>query len=147
MSDYTEAELNEIDAMVAEKVMGWKYHRCHKKNPQGETVYHFRNDAPPEWWKQPTECARPLGGPNIRISNFGLLAYTRDIRAAWEVVEKMHTAGWYWCVEGLASPQIRCFFYKVEGINDYYDRIASTASLAISLAALSAVGHPFRSKR
>jgi hypothetical protein len=102
----------ELDALVAEKVMGW--------SPQ--SVAHHR-----AWYPS-------------HDSDAGLPGYSEDIAAAWEVVElvsrmndqnganlgfelQRHADGEWYCLFGSACTR------------------ASTAALTICLAALEAVGH------
>lgn len=80
----------ELDAMVAEKVMGWKYHRCHERG-KGATVYHFLppGEYPPAWWHKPTEHPKPPDNKKHRVFEFDLPRYTTDPAADYAVLVKV----------------------------------------------------------
>jgi len=59
----------ELDALVAEKVMGWEYK---------DAIYSWGEVLRPSQW------IKPNGWPVDRVS-----CYSTDISAAWEVVEEM----------------------------------------------------------
>lgn len=115
----------ELDALVAEKVMGWRYK---------ETVYSGGAVLSPAQW------IKPNGWPVDIVPH-----YSTDISAAWEVVEKMskthfsemamtelEDGTWGWMarfIRVLNEP------YTVKG----YRATAKTAPEAICKAALLAV--------
>ncbi len=105
---YDQMTDEQIDALVAERVMGWRWHKCHTPNLDGKTVYWFVSTerGVPDWWERPTECEKPERSEQNHIVKFGVERYSTDIAAAWEVVEKMRIAvvpsedGWYAIVPG-----------------------------------------------
>lgn len=143
-----------IDVLVAEKVMGWKWHRCHEKNPEGETVYWFTDHEPPEWWERPTEVESPPPehrGSVLRVF-IGPPPYSTDIAAAWQVVEKMREIACQVDVtshgehEVVLAHGVVCYIHGFnedfwrEGMLDAdYSAVADTAPMAICLAALRAI--------
>lgn len=136
---------HKLDAMVAERVMGWKWHLCDQLNPQGEMVYHFRNDEPPEHWKRPTVVATPTL-PEVRgvrlFVYLGLRNYSTDIAAAWEVRQEIKRRDLEITVSthgGLGNKTDDTCIIR-GGEEERWDGSANTAPLAICLAALRAVG-------
>lgn len=137
--------MRKIDAMVAERVMGWSsvgiwdsYH----KNEAGE---HVRDEPQPD--------SSYVGvGPNmiaefkagIRDATFGVIpAYSTDIAAAWEVIEKMRAKGWGYELFSMAgSTQHEATFGHPSDRTK--DAAAETDSMPLSvcLAALRSVGVP-----
>ena len=114
----------ELDALVAEKVMGWT---------RG-TISTYGGLMPA--WIDATGRAHP---PNA--TSGGWLPSV-DIRAAWEVVEKMQADGWMWQVE-YDYEELMAGFYRgrdAEGDLDSHFVVSTTAPLAICLAALEAKG-------
>jgi len=121
----------ELDALVAEKVMGWARHAVEFNNFQKVVV-------PPSW------------------SNFGVYwlgrdiyeqvpAYSTEIEAAWQIVEQLQSHGLYIHIAALT---VRGFATRVfaDRAGDEPDKQivyvdADTASLAICKAALLAVEH------
>ena len=110
----------ELDALVAEKVMGWT------RDDRGAWV--------------PPGC-RPLRN-GYYTERPG--CYSTDIAAAWRVVEAMRVAGWYTKVEdghdGPPSENPRGWHCRVSRAYDWFEGWADTAPLAICRAALAAVG-------
>lgn len=102
----------ELDALVAEKVM----------------------DVGVEWWNgEPFYVVTQDG----HISAYRLAAYSTDIAAAWEVVEKMRERRADFYIRFVSTWTVE--FDSVAGdYNGYTD--GDTAPLAICLAALKAVG-------
>lgn len=107
----------ELDALVAEKVMGWRIERYMTNPPK------------------PTGMGMPPDSTTIAE----IPAYSTDIAAAWEVVEKMRAQGfdnqfsWRADRPGHRSRPFACF-----GRNGSAE--ADTLQKAICLAALKAVG-------
>jgi hypothetical protein len=128
----------ELDALVAEKVMGW------------EPV----NDPDTGlWWRVPKGGYNPSGFQ----SEDAPPAYSTDIAAAWQVVEKItrplaNIRNGEWCLDRLGyrccehdedgvHGEWRCSFRAYKGEDDEWVHVtASTAPLAICLAALKACG-------
>ncbi len=118
-----------IDALVAEKVMGWK------REVQDRTIVGYRD-----------------GGGKFHIIS-GLQGVSNcwnpstDIAAAWEVVEKMRLMGItvFIGIPG-RDDEVGTSFTKRDDVTDEAEEVGSssapTAPLAISLAALRAVGVP-----
>jgi len=65
----------ELDSLIAEKVMGWRYK---------ETVYSWGEVLSPAQW------IKPNGWPVDRVPN-----YSTDISAAWGVVEELEQKKWF----------------------------------------------------
>lgn len=106
----------EIDALVAEKVMGlWGFCKC--DGEIGFTRHPTRDRF------ECIDCGGWLGEN-----------YSTDIAAAWEVVEKLST--WPWCFT--RSGETFKFDLGYEG--ERYYAVAETPAMAICLAALKAKG-------
>lgn len=113
----------ELDALVAEKVMGWR--------PWSGGYYYGSADG------QVMVCLH---------ENDGMARYwspSTDIAAAWRVVERLHTGrtfGLDWL--GFDGEEWRCCFGWSENDDHlgFHHAEAATAPLAICLAALKAVG-------
>ena len=107
----------ELDALIAEKVMGWKVDRIveHNNTTGDELLHIFGPDKFPH--------------------------YSTQIADAWLVVEKLGKDDWTYTIVGNSSYN-RCDLRKWLSHNNwahlYSD--ADTAPLAICLAALKAVG-------
>ncbi len=113
----------EMDALIAEKVMGIEL---------------------PKWIFQEH-------GLTTKTSREVVPDYSTDIAAAWQVVEKMRSNGYFYEVtENIEDPSIYCAMF-VDRSTSYYDTYesgwsneqwaaASTAPHVICLAALKAVG-------
>lgn len=125
------ATLRELDALAAEHVLGWTPH---------PTLSH-------EWWRLPETKAtniRILGtedGPWDRITP---PHFTTDIADAWQLVEKMmqrHTQDFHFGYQMCDGAKWHFGFQdKVMGFFGNCSATADTAPLAITLAALKAVG-------
>ena len=119
MTNYDEMPAGrEMDALVAEKVMGWRMMRGHWVPPE----------AAPE--------------TNILACPTSTYRYSTDIAAAWEVVEKVNLLEPYG--DTLWKDQRGWVFgvHDVDGAGYAYEDvtvIADTAPLAICRAALKAV--------
>jgi hypothetical protein len=113
-------ELGEIDALVATKIMGWK---LQPKSAWGT-----------EWWN----------GDEKERSIYSFCPST-DIAAAWEVVDKFTADGTFARIErgttgGLGCPVTPHWEVGLSKDGYCYWAKASTAPLAICLAALKALG-------
>ena len=126
----------ELDALVAEKVMGMVVMAC--------------RDIDGEWWSDPNEmftgkevCVPPRWGHARELP-----LHSTSIRYAWEVWEKLIADGWYPDLTTTYSAKANGLVYGCElqrggdGTKDHYWVQATTAPLAICLAALAAVGIP-----
>jgi hypothetical protein len=108
----------ELDALIAEKVMGWNMSPA----PFGTTqdVY--------QCWHQEN---RPL-------MTIHMWTPSTDITAAWEVIEKMKDKGWgYIFVNGPTETSTNFWFYKTDDEN--HTASSMNEPHAICLAALKAV--------
>ena len=123
----------EIDALVAEKVMGWKPNQeCTDENREIHEYY--------DGWIC-TACEATGGWGSQDDHDTGLHRYSTDIAAAWEVAEKhLHPD---WDVDlyrdkvegGSWECELVCWERKIA-----VTAVADTAPMAICLAALKAVG-------
>lgn len=126
----------ELDALVAEKVMGWERVEGVDINRR-EGVPEEKLDA--DRW----HCRRAwfVGNERKACEECGTLpTYSTDIAAAWEAVEKVLPDFLvdltYWHID---SPHVT--LYRRNDSSENYSGIAPTAPLAICLAALKAVGY------
>src|SRR5262245_1218707 len=122
----SEDDLWEMDAEVAEWVMGWQRWTC-AEHPEVAVLFRADTEPAPEWY--PADEGLPLAGPG------DIPCYSGDIAAAWSVVEKF----------AAASDAITISYYpelELWGVNLRVNGIpaasaeAGTAPLAICLAAL-----------
>ena len=115
----------EPDALIAEKVMGWK---------RGDYCW-FDGGRP----VYQTSDWTPNGMAPFREWN-----PSTDIAVAWEVVKKMQRLGWYFSLTNKASDG-KAFIWTAEFSNSsgkFYECVVLTIEVphAICLAALKAVG-------
>jgi hypothetical protein len=137
--------LRELDAMVAEKVLGWEPNQAPPDGFFCRTAGDVKGDRfAPVWWKTPVDwrCGVCDGVP----------PYSSDIAAAWEVVERLSlTEVFYMEVRNTigGAVRVRLSFSDtlVAGTENEWGEIerkgeviAATAPLAICLAALASVG-------
>lgn len=126
----------ELDALVAETVFNLR-------RVQGADVpekhYRLNLEAQVGWVD--------ADGQQVYCETCGdMPAYSRDIAAAWQVVEKIneeHGLEFTYnrvCEEG--EPRFVQFEWCGAGRAEKYEAAAETVPLAICLAALAAVGHP-----
>lgn len=117
----------EMDAMVAERVMGWKLNMGGRVvRPDGSS---FKGPVEDRWLD-----------PNPHYQQYSLAPYSTDIAAAWKVVEKMLELDFH-CVLGARSRSAyACYFTKDPHAKTETD-YTSSAPLAICRAALKAVSH------
>ena len=117
----------ELDALVAEKVMGWKYSQV---SPNSERFFCRSYGLQSGWWLRPdmdTEdgwaCAKCSDVP---------LSYSTDIGAALEALEKDDGAGWDFVLTRYAASSVPWQVEAdrhVEGV--VYSEAGETCALAI----------------
>lgn len=129
----------ELDALVAEKMMGYVWR---KSNRSGKRCI-CRPDRCPDWFDSPADGTEPL------VSDWDSYpftpAYSTDIAAAWEVVERLlvrrmypdlvssnYPVVWTCEVDSYSDPEAATDPWPVKSCAD-------TAPLAICRAALQAV--------
>ena len=106
---------NEIDRLVAEKVMGWTY--SHTEEWGG--IFYDKKD---------------------KMFNSLLPGFATDIKHSWQVVEKMREKGYEFNSVWDIDKRFHAEFGKNEGgLWMYYKGIDELPSMAICLAALKAV--------
>lgn len=131
----------ELDALIAERVMGYVWRRFDYPPAGGGYKY----GKPWKWLSTATNGADVEGGEERYIDN--VRAYSTDIAAAWLVVEQMR--------KGVGAKQFqldsigfgnsdegewRCMFSRdVDGQLRLHIADADTAPLAICLAAVAAL--------
>lgn len=114
----------DLDAMVAEKVMGMVDNRPSGRSGEMWGIMDWFAPGEPAW------------APNFPT-------YSTSISAAWEVVEKMRGDGWYVRITDTKSPlghRWMVSFDTEEGLHPLYTAYSETVPHAICLAALRAVG-------
>ena len=120
----------ELDALVAKHVMEW------------EDISEQYPGCSPKWFVPDEKFARKRGG--TRILELLCPAFSTDISAAWEVVEKLRTDHIF-SLEGEEHEKHRRnlwtarFLYEATDGGEY-GAFAASAPHAICLAALKAVG-------
>ena len=137
----------ELDALVAEKVMGWTRFQGYDNTPEEIRSPNKRDDG--MRWHHKEIWGEQVGGKWKRraCAECGDMPdWSTDIAAAWEVVEKMATQR----IQLWVGPSQACTNYGCEIINnterDERDEddadytFCDTAPHAICLAALKAVG-------
>jgi len=117
----------EIDALIAEKVMGWKVHA--------------RNTA---WWvkaEEENESTTNIMGWTCGNDRF---SPSTDIAAAWEVREHMKKSGFYGLIKDCGKSYTSLFVKTMVDEEGEHEQIghslAETAPLVICRAALKALG-------
>lgn len=117
----------ELDQRIATEVMGWI----------GVVPEHVEAGG--------TRWFVPSGKPSLPEKRVQVPEYSTDIRAAFEVVEKMREKmrenGWRYCLIGyVSSPDQECVFERRLGRDgDRFTGSAETLAHAICLAALASV--------
>jgi hypothetical protein len=109
---------DELNASVAEKVMGWKKHTQHK-------VFYVKAE----------EVSQPMLGMRQAVADFRPAERIAD---AWLVVERMREIGWL-CTIDVYDSGIYSQFYRV-GISKGTQEFSDSAPRAVCLAALKALG-------
>ncbi len=139
----------ELDALVAEKVMGMVWYRDWPLNSEGAAI-----NAGIPFLSYPGRDIRLATDEDLKEKKDlnGIEEYSTDIAAAWEVVEKLNlmvmpvesASGKRW---GWAAEQITVEKADLKKGSGYYLEVgtelwthAETAPLAICRAALKAVG-------
>jgi hypothetical protein len=114
----------EMDALVAENVMGWKPHKVISCpfNKEGCLVYHYEGDWRPNW--------------KDIVPN-----YSTDIKDAWKVVEKMDAGGYSLDITRYPNEKCRVNFHIPfsSRLKDNVTAEGKEFPLAICRAALLAV--------
>ena len=140
----------DIDAEIAEKVMGWTpWGRNAWLKPRHVPSADFPGTTYDEWdSKGPHPGLRPPDGSGVHYfcscaENGGrtdphveIPPFSTDIAAAWMVVERMRELGWFFEVSAECDSQWVAYFDKER----YASEAADTAPLAICRAALRARG-------
>jgi len=138
----------EMDALVAEKIMGWVWLRHIVRPSSGQGYEWMRSLFIPDHKVEPfEEGTGELGNVPSHgeepVAIMNAPHYSTDLNAAWQVVEKMQTLSWTFTVSGLRAHIWKAEFMKRTG-NVMQDLLSSdsadTAPRAICLAALHAVG-------
>ena len=126
----------ELDALIAEKVMGWKWFLDAANLGSGPQYRYL--DEPKQWWNPPRLEWDGVSKIAIahRPTEYQPPEYSSDIAAAWEVVEKLREMGF--------PVHIQCgqYHYGVVGYRDVLKDEwvwAKSAPLAICRAALKAL--------
>ncbi len=132
----------ELDALVAEFVMGWRHCQDDLTNEMWDTGIHLNHDPEMPTMKWPN-CGPRRWSPSTSIAD------------AWEVVEKLLGDDWECTIDRHKPNYVTAcrgayafFWHSAEQVEGFTRRggkfgvEADTAPLAICLAALKAVGHP-----
>lgn len=109
----------DIDILVAERILGWRWYANHEKIMR---------------WIGKPDCRAELADLSLPIGILSVMEYSLDINVAWYVVEKLKEDGWDVSIaweDNLWS----CDFIKNHG-EKWYGTTSSTAPLAICLASL-----------
>jgi hypothetical protein len=138
----------ELDALVAEKVMGWSQIPLTESKDENVRQFislkEFLSEEGWQIWRRPD-----TGREWVVWHENSPARFSTNIAAAWEVVEKMHESPTHRiCLYGKegGSHSMVCSFSWKDGGSDFGCQInllearASTAPHAICLAALKAVG-------
>ncbi len=135
----------ELDALVAEKVMGWRRMTYAEQYP-GNPNFAHRNELTGYWHDAVGKyCARAEDCPDYYAPEDAWSPST-DIAAAWEVVEKLCATGTdeerYFIVRREAAEYVVTFWREAlaHNVAEEFESRAKNAPLAIALAALKAVG-------
>lgn len=142
---------NKIDALVAEKVMGFTWWSACGKSylipPWVEGFYGFRDGKHYHFVAGKQHDAAPIELSYSDYQNLAIPPYSTSIFAAWAVVEKMQDhlpSLTYRCGDGPPFDKMRwvCEFMRDFLPGDWKGAARDTAPLAICIAALKAVGVP-----
>ena len=123
----------ELDALVAEKVMGWREVRC---NVGGNIPY----GEPDDDWNRDARADPAHGFTGIpRVHREEVPDYSTSIAEAWLVVEKL--SGQFAVNLSCTSQPVRwlCEFSRSENV--WFNAHGRTPAEAICLAALKAIGY------
>lgn len=138
----------ELDAEIAEKVMGWMWVEHSPKQqalPGFTSVVRFLADpkwvkglgSDPSWFIVPADMTTPVA----EDVDAGIPHYSTDIAAAWQVVEKMRERGLNVSITadyGWRAPW-ECCMYLPGAREQWPCADADTAPMAICLAARKAL--------
>jgi len=116
----------ELDALVAEKVMGWVEVR--KQSIANAFGQHVMDDY--------------VGQPSIGVTQPVLVPrYSSMIQEAWKVADHLRTRSQFVAVLSGMGPQgVQPWICKINRDGGFLEERADTAPVAICLAALKAVG-------
>ena len=116
----------ELDALVAEKVMGWVQVR--KQSIANAFGQHVMDDY--------------VGQPSIGVTQPVLVPrYSSMIQEAWKVADHLRTRSQFVAVLSGMGPQgVQPWICKINRDGGFLEERADTAPVAICLAALKAVG-------
>jgi hypothetical protein len=116
----------ELDALVAEKVMGWVEVR--KQSIANALGQHVMDDY--------------VGQPSIGVTQPVLVPrYSSMIQEAWKVADHLRTRSQFVAVLSGMGPQgVQPWICKINRDGGFLEERADTAPVAICLAALKAVG-------
>jgi hypothetical protein len=118
----------ELDALVAEKVMGWRL----EERGYGATF----------WVDENGKVKRAAEPCSIDFCSCEVFSPSTDISDAWEVVEKLRDLGFHVGIK--TPPKVKSCSYWVCLENFYagksFTEYGETAPLAICMAALKALG-------
>ena len=132
----------EMDALVAEQVMGWKIVQGSEWNPSREAMDQIPYEPHLVCWMDGTlNLYRPLDNPVHGWSMQEDWYPSSDIAAAWMVVEKISLLhNWDLCpIEWKSNYSIHTVCFVIYDSTTSYTGKGSTAPLAICRAALKAV--------
>jgi hypothetical protein len=126
MSDMAKTAGREFDALVAERVMGWREVR--KQSIANAIGQHVMDDF--------------VGLPNAGATIPQLVPrYSLMIQEAWKVADDLRTRSQFVAVLSGTGPQgVQPWICKINRDGGFLEERADTAALAICLAALKAVG-------
>lgn len=119
----------ELNALVAEHVMGWRWLSLEPEFPEQKALYPPDLEVDQVSWcvgDDPKELAED---------------YSTDIRAAMNVVEKLNRLWFEIGRENAGGVRWDAIFYNDPDLKDSVHVTADTAPLAICLAALMTVGY------
>ncbi|MBA2702707.1 MAG: hypothetical protein H0U60_02530 [Blastocatellia bacterium] len=125
----------ELDALVAEKVMGW-YHKDWKTVTHGTSGWIRKHPPLQEYWY----CK--VNGKDTRMNTLSWSPST-NIAAAWQVVSKMKETQPFFSLYYDDRSEIDPAYWFCDWSTEYRSGIgakAESAPLAICLAALKTVG-------
>lgn len=125
-----------LDAMIAEKVMGWTWV---KRLPEFGTGVVRRSLVPRHSSRPPATGVEPITDGTITIPD-----YSTDLNAAWLVVEKTREREFLGGVDALTTA-CEAWFSPLDDADCFHHARTGTAPHAIcvaALAALAAVGSP-----
>ncbi len=139
----------ELDALIAEKVMGWRWFRflnkCYLIPPRNTETGFDPAHVLSHWDGEGKEGTPDLEWTTLSsYPNFRLRHYSTDIAAAWEVVEKVQANGWTFHVDDVGfnngiEGKWRVLLTEAETGDKHVFADGDTAPHAICLAALKAM--------